>query len=306
MNKKIVMSDYRVVAKSFDKRQAKQDGLPLWMRIAHAAGAEMNRSGHAYFGGWSNIADYVKVDGSPLPGRAKVYEGVKKAIQLGYLHPDSDVDCLVFYSADTQKAAHSGYGCKSPKHKVECREIEEIVEALESVPAGIDPLTGEVLEEAVDAPESTQEVSEESEPALEDEKAVEPVVEAPEELPAVNVDETEEDDIDLDEIEWDTELANITEKEAVDMTEKEFADWYDTASDLEKDVAAYGHVYKKFDALAMVVLVAQESVKDEYNWCLNASQRYTYAAMNVSYDGPGREKKELVKASSNDLMDQDW
>jgi hypothetical protein len=178
------------------------------------------------------------------------------------------------------------------------------------VPAGVDPVTGEVLEEAVEAPVSAQEVSEVPETALEPQNVVQAAVEAPVETVLEDVDlETE---VTFDDIEWDTEpvekeLQNIIEEEgARDMTDKEFADWFDAASEIEKDVAAYGHVYKKFDSLAKVVLVAQESTKDAYDWCANSAQRYTYAAENISYDGPAREKKELVKASSNDFMDADW
>lgn len=185
MFKKITMSDYRTVAKDFDKRMAKQDGLPLWLRIVHAAGAEMNRSGHAYFGGWQNLADYVKVDGKAMPLRAKVYEGVKKAVELGYLSIDSDVDCLVFNSADSQKAAHSGYGCKSPKHKDTCRSAEEIAQVISEyeeeleTPVGVDPVTGEVLEEAESASEETP-APEDQEVTPEPQTAAQSLVEVPE------------------------------------------------------------------------------------------------------------------------------
>lgn len=301
MSKKIVMSDYRVVAKSFDKRMASQDGLPLWLRIVHAAGAEMNRSGHAYFGGWANLADYVKVDGKPMPLRTKVYEGVKKAIELGYLSPDSDVDCLVFYAADTQKAARSGYGCKNPKHADKCRTAVEIAEAVaeayeaEELPA-FDPKTGEVLEEAVEASES---VSEETE-ASEDQEVMVEAENATQSLVGASEADVEVDASDL--ADWEEDI-----KEEADMTDEEFRAWFEGASQVEQDVAFYGLNYKKFDALAKVVLVAQEAAKDEYDeWGTNSAFRYTYAEQAVSYNGPARQQKELVKAGSSDLMDQEW
>ncbi|MFD8618281.1 hypothetical protein [Streptomyces sp. NPDC059513] len=274
------MSDYRTVAKDFDKRMAKQDGLPLWLRIVHAGGAVMNRSNHAYFGGWANLADYVRVEGSPMPGRAKVYEGVKKAIELGYLMPDSDVDCLVFHSNDTQKAAHSGYGCLNPKHNIKHRTAKEVREDIEKeeVPANVNPLTGEIEEEASESLSDVSGALEVTPIVVEAETAVQGFLEVPEtELPAVEVEEKEP------------------------LTADQFFDWFDGASELGQDLAYYGFQHMKHDAYEKVILVATEGQKEQYNeWGELHHLRYFYAAKNVEYDGPARNKKSPALVGAED------
>lgn len=86
-----------------------------------------------------------------------------------------------------------------------------------------------------------------------------------------------------------------------DISFEEFLEWAETASEPEQEIAAYGLEYKKYDALAKVILVAKESTKAEYDEWTSFSHKYTYAEQNVNYDGPGRKTSASV-ASNNDIL----
>lgn len=109
---------------------------------------------------------------------------------------------------------------------------------------------------------------------------------------------------------WDTDLSWETDKESrpaaeKEMTEDLFVEWFEKASDEEKDIAAYGYEHRKRDALAKIVLVAEEVVRGDYEEWPNPTLKYTYAEKNVSYDGPGRKTAEPVK-KNDDFMEMDW
>jgi hypothetical protein len=284
MYKKIDLSDYRTVAKNFDKRMAGRSGLPIWLRIAHAAGAEMNRKGHAEFGGWLNLAHYITVDGEKIPSRSKIYEGVKKAIEFGYLTQESDVVCLVQSGYDTQKAAHAGYGCKHHDIKTPAESLEVLAGEIEE---SINYETGEIME-----PESPVSPSEELV------VSEEPVVIPAPENPIVGQDEAPESP--EEKVAKDLEAQMWTDYDPFDEKETEpVTNWFDELDGMEKDVAAFAMHHRRADGVDRIRAVAHEASKTEYDeWGDNLNMRYTYAGFNV--DVPA------CNDNVTDMMEEAW
>lgn len=299
MYKKISMTDYRAVSKDFDKKQAKQKGLPIWLRIYHAAAAEMNRSGHSFFGGWENIADFIKIDGESVPQRNAIYKGIKTAIEYGYLSDESDATCLSLDGRNTEKAAHGGYGCKHPKHGMSYRTAEQvrldIAEAKkeEELPEGIDPLTGEILEEATESLSEVSSVLEVPETVEEPETAVQSLSEASERRLAKYKAQV---------VETPAVVEESQKEEAVEiegMTMDDFLAWTDELSELGQDLAYHGLNRRSRDSFEFIVATVLEGLNEKHDeWGNNVNMRYTYAQKEVVFEGVktrAAKKKELVE-----------
>lgn len=283
MINQISMSNYRAVDRNFDRRMAKQAGLPLWLRIVHAAAAEMNRSGHAHFGGWSNIAESVAIEGEPEPKRAGVYKALATAIEFGYIDSSSDAQCILFDSRDTQKSAHGSYGCKYKKHSETWRSAAEIRKEIEkSKNEVVDTETGEILESPVSPSEESGVQSDQV------------IIPAPEN-PTEGQDEAEMTDEEVKAI-LDEDI-DFGSDEVVEV--KNPMAWFDELDGMAKDVAAFGLMFKKRDGIDRIRAVALESVKEEYDiWGENYNMRYSYASMNV--DVP------MSNDSVTKIMEEAW
>jgi len=100
--------------------------------------------------------------------------------------------------------------------------------------------------------------------------------------------------------------AGVSER---DITIEEFIAQLETMTEEEQNVAAYGFEYKSSHALQQILLVAKESTKPEYDMWKTESHKYSYAADNVGYEGPGRNKKEQPVSAGHATgynLDEEW
>lgn len=155
--------------------EARNEALPLIMRINALAKSRVNRNGHAEFG----------------PGEIAAFFGMKKnqatnlitkAKNAGLFLDGSGQRCIIISSRIVQRNSGTG-SCKHHNLNKSGKEIiQPVEEPEETVPDNVDPVTGEVLEdEAEEAPESpveTQTTVETSEDVEEAQETVESVLEA--------------------------------------------------------------------------------------------------------------------------------
>lgn len=237
--------------------EATNEALPLIMRINSLAKARTNRNGHAEFGP-GEIAFFLGIS-----QRQNVTKLIKKAILAGLFEEGSGQRCILVSGRIIQRNTGSG-SCAHHNINKSGNEIikdEEVVVNLE---------TGEIIEpEAPVSPSEETRVSEEPE-----------VITVPEN-PIVGQDEailSHEDELSDEDVQAiiDEDIEFGIEEKTNPMA------WFDELEGVEKDLAAFGLLYKKRDGAGRIRAVALEGAKEEYNdWGDNMNMRYSYASMNV-------------------------
>lgn len=253
--------------------EAKNEALPQIMRINSLAKARVNRNGHAEFGP-GEIAFFLGIN-----LRQNVTKLINKAIAAGLFMEGSGQRCILVSGLVVQRNTGSG----SCNHHNINKSGKEIIEELEEL---VNYETGEIIEdESPVSPSEELVVSEE------------PVVISVPENPIVGQDEVPESP----EEDFVIELLSDEEVQAVIDEDIEFGieevknpmAWFEELDGMEKDVAAFGLMYKKRDGVGRIRAVAHEASLSEYDeWGDNLNMRYTYAGFNVD-----------VPASNNDVTD---
>lgn len=274
--------------------EAKNEALPQIMRINALAKARVNRHGHSEFGP-GELADFFGIKKNAL------YNLINKAKAAGLFLDGSGSRCIILSSRVIQRNSGNG-GCKhhnlnksgdSILSETEEETFEALVEDIE-VPEGIDPLTGEILEEASESLSKETVTLEDTETVEEPETAVQSLTEASQERLAkyrnkVTITPVKE------------EVKEEEQMEAVAVTLEDFLKWTDELSELGQDLAYHGLVRKTNNSFEFIMAVVLEGLNEKHDeWGSNVNMRYTYAEKGVAFDG------NRFRAKKKELVGGDW